>query len=484
MTNNHCPEKNIVMALVRSLRFCATSRFVLFFFLLVSGGQAQAADFTGKNDMDEHVDALIEVPGIERGLSLARTHDVAGNTSSWFGAGWITDLQNRLYVLPGGDVLFHEGGAEKARPYRHVEGAAARTERAMRESVIVARIWRRDGHHTDKHEQIKIRKLASDEQARHRLAENMQLRGAVKAGATLKGEQCTGDRLRAVGGVASAAGGGRNEAGFERESCRGDREGFDAQGRLIWREPRAGYRYMLDYPGTDRNALPAEIRDVLGNRLRLRWTKEGLLASASVEQPGGKFDGREARYRYEDGRLIDAEDVAGRRYRYRYDASGHLVETIQGAAAANLPAGEAEAAAPASHIERDPVSGKIVRFVDARGDFRYRHDANGRLVSAAREGSTSIQLTYTAGGQIERMLLLAPDGKLIDSLLYIYDARGLSTKMVLEGKGEVVVQRDDAGKITDMQSDLNEQERLTVFGMGGRLQMLKLPADQAERLGH
>lgn len=481
MTNNHCSGKNIAMALVRCLRFCAISRFVLCFFLLVLGGQAQAADFAGKSHMGEHADALIEVPGVERGLSLTRTHDDAGKASSWFGAGWITDLQNRLYVLPGGNVLFHEGGAEKSRLYRHVEGAYGRTERARREAEIISQIWQRDSHRTDEQQRIKARELASDEQDRHSMAEDMRLRGAVAAGTTLKGEQCADDRLRTVEGAAAAAGDGRNKSGFERESCRGDREGFDAQGRLIWREPKAGYRYMLDYPGTDRTALPAEIRDVLGNRLRLRWTKEGLLASASVEQPGGKFDGREARYRYEEGRLIEAEDVAGRRYRYRYDASGHLVDTIQGAAAANLPA---ESAAPASHIERDPVSGKIVRFVDARGDFRYRHDANGRLVSAARDGSTSIQLTYTAGGQVERMSLLASDGKLIDSLLYIYDARGLSTKLVLEGKGEVVMQRDDAGKITDMQSDLNEQERLTVFGMGGRLQMLNLPAEQAERLGH
>ena len=131
-------------------------------------------------------------------------------------------------------------------------------------------------------------------------------------------------------------------------------------------------------------------------------------------------------------------------------------------------------------IEHDPASGLIIRVLEARGDFRYRHDADGRLLMASQQGDNSVRLTYDQSGRVTRLSLHASDDTLLESLQIDHDADGRMIRQVLLGNGEIRTRRDESGKITDWDGDLDETGRRTIFGLYGRLQMLKLPAEQAQ----
>ena len=141
------------------------------------------------------------------------------------------------------------------------------------------------------------------------------------------------------------------------------------------------------------------------------------------------------------------------------------------------------AAAPPSAptlIEHDPATGKVSRVLDARGEFRYRYDSHGRLLEASRMGDGSVQLAYDEMGRIMHLSLHASNGTMLESLQAIHDAEGRIIGQILAGRGALEIRRDTAGKVLAIEGNLDEDGRRTIFGLYGRLQMLRLPAEQAQ----
>ena len=128
-------------------------------------------------------------------------------------------------------------------------------------------------------------------------------------------------------------------------------------------------------------------------------------------------------------------------------------------------------APPGVHVETGSRWGEVTRWVDERGDFRYRYDAQGRLVEVVREGRVVARLAYGADDRMQTLVIESSDGGAAKVLHLAYDARGRMVRMTLEGRGVVKVRHRADGE-TVVKTKLDGEGRLAVFGMMGTLGML------------
>lgn len=140
---------------------------------------------------------------------------------------------------------------------------------------------------------------------------------------------------------------------------------------------------------------------------------------------------------------------------------------------ASSPAADPPAAAPL--LEHDSASGNIVRFVDARGDFRYRYDASNRLLEASRAGDVQALLQYDADGQFSGLQIRLHDATEAKVLHLTRDRQGRTIVMILEGQGRVKIRYRKDGEPV-MHSNMKPDGHRELFGMFGTLNMLTSPA--------
>lgn len=126
-------------------------------------------------------------------------------------------------------------------------------------------------------------------------------------------------------------------------------------------------------------------------------------------------------------------------------------------------------------VETDPRTGRILRLHDARGDFRYRYDTDGRLVQATREGDTVATLAWNARSLPASLVVQRLREASRHRLVFTYDAHGRMTRMQLEGRGAVTLRYGRDGEPV-MRSTLNPDGHRDAFGMFGTLGMLTQPA--------
>ena len=63
-----------------------------------------------------HSDVGLEKDG--RKLEISRTYNSMASEKSWFGVGWGTQYDTKLYALPDGSVLIKENGSGRSSYYR------------------------------------------------------------------------------------------------------------------------------------------------------------------------------------------------------------------------------------------------------------------------------------------------------------------------------------------------------------------------------
>lgn len=138
---------------------------------------------------------------------------------------------------------------------------------------------------------------------------------------------------------------------------------------------------------------------------------------------------------------------------------------------ASPPAGSARS----REVETDPQTGRVLRFRDERGDFRYRYDANGRLLEAMREGDTVATLAWNDRNLPASLALQGLGDASRHQLAFTYDARGRVVRMRLDDRGTIAIRYGRDGEPV-MRSTLNPDGHRTTFGMFGTLAMLTQPA--------
>tara|TARA_B100000029_G_scaffold244085_1_gene241290 strand:+ start:427 stop:2124 length:1698 start_codon:yes stop_codon:yes gene_type:complete len=235
----------------------------------------------------------IIVPGGGKNLKISRTYNSKSVTKGWFGFGWGSNFETKLWVSADGSVIIRENGSGAATRFTpksdlNVKDAVERILEGMvkaGESV--------DGSYG---EDLK-KNLINNEELRRKKAR--------KYGVTVK--LAEGSELFSVKrGYQKVV---KLKNGFERIHTSGKRELFDEDGKLLKIGHKDGYEIKFIYKGKRLDS----IKDTDAKQIFFEWYGNSQVKSISSV---GK---KKATFKYDGKNLIEAKDVGGNVYVYEYD---------------------------------------------------------------------------------------------------------------------------------------------------------------------
>jgi YD repeat-containing protein len=349
-------------------------------------------------------------------LSVERTYNsMSSFDRGWFGNGWGTLFETRLWTLPEGVVVVQENGSGSSAFYR--PAASVKDLDAAVDQLVAASERQKEGIPADALRQ----QLRSSEDARFRATKRLNTATDIAVGTVLKGERCAEELVR------------RTSDGFERARCDRALDRFDAAGRLVSREHVSGAALMAEYaPGQSR---PSMLRHSAGGAITLGWNGQGQVAQASL---GDKVTS----YTYSpEGDLIKTSEKVGGTdgmwYRYEYDGDHNLtaIRYLDGTALL---------------LKYDDL-GRVVEETSRVGDVtRYAYE--GGQTQAGRR-VTRITRTDTQGqtSQSEVVYDIAVDESGTDRTTYIGQSSGRGTRgHAMDEKGRVVLRTEPDGSQTQL----------------------------------
>ncbi|WP_441286881.1 RHS repeat-associated core domain-containing protein [Sorangium sp. KYC3313] len=175
----------------------------------------------------------------------------------------------------------------------------------------------------------------------------------------------------------------------------------------------------------NREGRLVEIQNALGERHRIELDAAGMVTSERG------FDGRVSRTKYDyNGRVISFQNAAGERTEYTYDLAGQLV-------ARTFDDGSVERF---TYDDR----GDVIAAESPAGSFTYERNAVGWVVSETQivggEAATVRRTFDLMGDVVERTTSFGHSAR------WIRNVGGLAEKVILDGRDEVRVAYDAAGR--------------------------------------
>lgn len=477
--------------------------------IAITSGSALAGVTPNGNFYISYLDITAGHPGVDRELAISRTYNSFNTQHTWFGKGWSTDLENRIRVLPGGDVVLYQDGVGNAYRYEMQSSEQQNEERTAREAVILSKHMGLHGHLTPIQSKELEESLKNDPLRRQKLAEQENLSGTPVAGQVFKGTLCSNDIMRALWNPRlNTDGSTTEELILERNLCRGGLERYDTKGRLIRREAGGSdYHFDLDYANDSANAQVMQIKDSKESVMKLHWNNQGLLKE--VELRNARGDAEQAFFEYKDGLLSLVRNALGTVYQYRYDADANLneiryednstllvtydprqrVTQVTERDGSSLKYSYAEESPSQTKglpnfttessqelREIDPTLGKLTRLKNEKGDFRYRYNEKGQLISASRDNLLTASIEYDEHENLIRLAIDFPGNEPEKVLRFKYDDKNRVRKLIIPGKGYMNVRYDRDGEMELVPKTLKESDALDVVGLTGTLYQLVKPA--------
>ena len=235
---------------------------------------------------------------------LSRTYNSKSSTAGWFGFGWGSEFETRLFVMPDQTAVIMENGSGAASHYN--QGSSAHTERQVAKGVakIVVAATAKDKLAPEAADALS-KKLMGDVEARITAARKYDIRSELPHKLTLKAYgsgYCAGTLLRTKGG-------------YRRDDGCGKVDDFDPSGRLLSRTEAGSYRVSVKME----NRRIAGISDTDGRSIRFDLYHSGLVKSISGS------NGEVVTFTYDDNNnLILANTVGGVFYKYEYDRNHNM----------------------------------------------------------------------------------------------------------------------------------------------------------------
>lgn len=475
---------------------------------LLIGPNAWASVTPNGNYYTEFVDAVTNVIGVKREMDIRRTYNSFSTMPTWFGIGWSSDLQNKVFVLPGGDIVLFQNGTENTFDYTELTPAEDAQEKLNREAATIAEYRRIHGHLTADQAREMEKTLLTDHNKRRQLAIQEGLRGTIKAGQVFRGKLCATDYMRALlTPILDNEGNAQETLILQRELCRGGSERYDLQGRLIQREPQSDYHFTLHYNNKTMPQLVTEIQDSQANRMIFNWTSDGLLKGVDSLLANGET--QHVHYEYKNRLLASATNSENTVYNYSYDKYGNLERieydngshrnitydekqrvirivnpdgTEQAHQYGATDPGKPENLPNFTTVtdqelrEIDPTLGKLTRLKNEKGDFRYRYNEKGQLISASRDNLLTASIEYDEHENLIRLAIDFPGNEPEKVLRIKYDDKNRARKLIIPGKGYLNIRYDRDGEMEIVPKTLKESDALDVFGLFGTLNQLVKPA--------
>ncbi len=356
-------------------------------------------------------------------LKLSRHYNSLSDSRGWFGWGWGTEFETRLFVMPDGLVAVRENGNAHVTLYGEPDEPAV-----IRASDRIIEALRTTGKLKASQESALRKQLQEDHLFRLQWAERLGLTGKLPdVGKRLNDAEFESnmDRFAETSDaqlLAHAVVSGdtnlsllrlkhtyiadktdmcgqllRTNDGFERGTCSdqrfGDRQSFDQQGRLTKLNIKGNW-LRLAY---GKSRFPERIIDESGKHIALAWNDKGLISQISGLANGKQ---RVIDYTYDqDGNLIKSDEHTANVYKYEYDGAHHMTAILYGDLTKKL-------------LEYD-ANGRVSKIMQREGEkafFRYESNDRGDieivyLKQSAGEPREMRRLRYNSKG----MLLLDRD---------------------------------------------------------------------------
>ena len=352
------------------------------------------------------------------GLKLTRHYNSLSGSRGWFGWGWGTEFETRLFIMPDGMLAVRENGNAHVTLYGKPEPQAV--------SKAVDRIvqtLRDKGQLKPDQEQTLRQRLQNDALLRLQWAERMNLTGTPPAiGTRMNGEEfesdmdrfaetddghlllqalVTGDKNFTLLNLKHAYIAARNDMcgqlvrtqeGFERGTCSdqrfGDQQSFDLQGRLTGLNIKGDWLRLAYGKGP----YPQRIIDEAGKTIEMKWNDKGF-----VSQISGMSDGKQrvTDYSYDQGgNLIKSDAHTANVYRHQYDNRHNMTAILY----------SDDKRKSLEYDDQDRVT-HITQTNGQQAFFRYEANAQGDssttyFVQAGGEPREVRHLRYNSRGQL------------------------------------------------------------------------------------
>lgn len=100
-----------------------------------------------------------------------------------------------------------------------------------------------------------------------------------------------------------------------------------------------------------------------------------------------------------------------------------------------------------------PQSGKLIRFINSGRKTEFGYDEHGNLVRAESDNGQLVELDYANTQQIRHMVDVNPNENTRRELIFDYNAAGRPVEITLVGTGKIVVEYDEKGEISKVDSN-------------------------------
>lgn len=231
------------------------------------------------------------------------TYNSKSTGAGWFGFGWGSPFETRLFIMPDGSAVVKEHGSGATSHY----GTRSQVAMAVGIQRIIDNI--RAVEKLDTSAVREQRAKLSDIDRRVTAVERYGMGGELAEGVSLVDRDCEqGSVVR------------RGEM-YLRTGCDGDVDTFNQHGWLTRRETKSGDLYKFEYEGT-----PYPARIILGSCvIAMEWNLSGQVTRRTTRCDGETVDTEH--YEYGDrSRLVSLTPAAGIPWRFQYDDKINMTE--------------------------------------------------------------------------------------------------------------------------------------------------------------
>jgi YD repeat-containing protein len=313
----------------------------------------------------------------EPGDLISRTYNNKSVTRGWFGFGWGSHLEGRIFVL-GPESAAYSANGSGAVMYFGPSSGEDPTRKAI-EQIIADRTA---SDRLDSYEIADLRVKLADEEEQLKIVRKYGMNAQIKAGTRLQSRNCADQTLTRDGG------------NYVVHLCDGRTDYFNERGAIIKAVQADGRVLTARYQD---GPYPDAIEDSAGHGVHLQWNLSGQITRLSGKNRNGtplSID-----YTYDAaGDLVDSKDSGGNQYRYAYTGN-HDMSEITYVDDSKMRMTYDANSATTSVVERDGSSANYEYWTDATNGDNWTRVTRADVDQAA----STITLGWTKDGRPRRL---------------------------------------------------------------------------------
>lgn len=241
----------------------------------------------------------------EPGDVITRTYNSKSTIRGWFGFGWGSTLEGRLFILGPESAAYVANGSGRTFYFGPANGEDP-SSKAI--ELIVAD--RTASERLDAYQVAELRAKLAEEEAQVDVVRKYGMNAQLREGTRLQSRACPDQTVSREGGT------------YVVQLCDGQRSYFNDRGVIVKSILSDGRVLTAHY---ESGPYPDAIEDSAGHVVHLEWNLAGQIVRLTGKSDSGKP--LAVTYRYDErGDLVESQADAGNPYRYTYVGNHDMSE--------------------------------------------------------------------------------------------------------------------------------------------------------------